>query len=189
MELYDRVKVEKETVQARQMFVREIPKMFGYVAFFYVLLGAGIPWRMETSRDVIWDAAQISLLFGLSTGAIALAVGGVLMSMYLLRKAPYTAFSPGASLTLVWSFRLFGFIGVPLAVFDVFRIILPATGNIGVKFFQDWWMWLLLVSCIAGWFAGRSVGGLIGLLAIWVSGRKILKINLTQRDIDEQRKV
>jgi hypothetical protein len=97
------------------------------------------------------------------------------MSIYLLKKAPYTDFNPGASLTMIWSFRIAGVLGVPLALWDIFYIILPAIGDPGTQFIQDWWLWLLLIGGVAGWFAGRSVGGLIGLSAIWLSGSKILK--------------
>ena len=116
MDIYDRTAVEKDTVQARRMFIREVPKMFSYVAFFYGMLGAGIPWRMDATSDLIWSSVKASLLFGLSTGAIVLSLGAVLMSMYLLRKAPYTDFGPSASLTMIWSFRLFGVVGVPLTL-------------------------------------------------------------------------
>jgi hypothetical protein len=139
------------------------------------MLGAGIPWRLEATGDTIWSSAKASLLFGLSTGIIVLAVGTVLMSKYLLRKAPYLDFGPSASVTMVWSFRLFGIGGVPLALWNVFRVVLPITGSLGEKFAQDWWMWLLLVGGVAGLFAGRSIGGLIALLSIWLSGRKILR--------------
>lgn len=175
MNLYDKEKVDKETAQSRAMFFRELPKMFGYLLFFYAILGIGIPWRMGATRDVILNSVKASLIFGSTSGGIMLIAGAVIMSIYTLRKALYADFCPAASLTMVWSFRLFGVVGVPLAFWDVFRVILPATGSIGEKFIQDWWMWLLLVGGIAGWFAGRSVGGLIALLAIWLSGRKILK--------------
>ena len=111
----------------------------------------------------------------MGTGVIVLDAGALLMSMYLLRRAPYTDFSPAASFTVMWSFRLWGIIGVPLALWDVLRVVLPATGSSGEKIGQDWWLWLLLLSGLVGWFAGRAVGGLIAMLTIWISDRIILK--------------
>ena len=175
MDIYDQAKVEKETAEARHMFVREFPKMFGYVAIFYGLMGAGIPWRLNATKYIIWSSAKASILFGLSSAAILLVVGAVPMSIYLLRKAPYVDFGPGASLTMVWSFRLFRVVGLPLAFWDIFRVVLPATGSIGADFVRNWWMLVLLVGGIAGWFAGQSIGGLVALLSIWLSGRNILR--------------
>ncbi|MBW1920869.1 MAG: hypothetical protein JRG77_05470 [Deltaproteobacteria bacterium] len=175
MTYYDKDKVEKDTAQSRGMFIKELPKMFGYLLFFYAILGFGIPWRMELPRDVMWSSTKASLFFGATQGGIMLVVGAILMSSYALRKAPYTDFGPASSLTMLWSFRVFAVVGVPLALWNVFHVVLPTVGSAGEKFAQDWWMWLLLVGEVAGWFSGRSVGGLIGLLAIWLSGRRLLK--------------
>lgn len=172
---YDKTQVEKDTFQSRGMFFRELPKMFGYILFFYAMLGFGIPWRMELPREVMWHSAKASLTFGAMQGGIILVVGALLMSALALRKAPYSDFGPAASWTMLWSFRVFAVVGVPLALWDVYRVVLPTVGSAGDKFVQDWWMWLLLLTIIAGWYSGRSIGGLIGLLAIWLAGRRILK--------------
>ena len=172
--VYDPDDVAKETAQARGMFVRELPKMFGYILFFYAMLGFGIPWRMELPRAEMWNSAKPSLIFGAIQGGILLCFGTCLMSIYALRRAPYTDFGPAASLTMLWSFRIFAAVGIPLAYWDIFRVILPPLGGVGEKFAHEWWMWLLLFGGVAGWFSGQSVGGLIGLLAIWVSGRRVL---------------
>src|SRR6185503_3248726 len=140
MGFYDRATIEKETALAHRMLVREAPKMFGYVALFYGVLGVGIPLRIEATRDVIWSSAKASLLFGLSTGAILLAAGTLIMSMYLLRKAPYADFGPSSSLTMVWSFRIFGVAGLPLAFWDLFGVVIPTVGDMAESFIQDWWL-------------------------------------------------
>jgi len=175
MTYYDKDQVEKDTAQSRGMFFKELPKMFGYLLFFYAMLGFGIPWRMELPREVIWNSAKVSLTFGVMLGGITLLVGALLMSSLTLRKAPYTDFGPAASWTMLWSLRVFAVVGIPLALWDVYQVILPSVGSAGEKFVQDWWMWLLLITLIAGWFSGRSIGGLIGLLAIWLAGRNLLK--------------
>jgi len=174
MDLNNRTEVEKDTAQVQSMLPREIPKMLGYVVFFYGILGVGIPWRADATKNVIWSSVKASVLFGLISGIILLAVGAMVMSMYLTRKAYYVGFSPGASQTMILSFRIFGFVGVPLALWDIFKVIFPIIGSEGENLVHDWLIWLLLIGGLAGWFAGRSVGGLIGLLAIRSSGRKIL---------------
>ena len=171
----DKDQVETESAQSRGMFFKELPKMLGCWFLFYATLGLGIPWRMGLSREVIWNSAKASLLFAVTPGGVLLAVGAILMHFYALRKARYTDFGPASSLTMLWSFRVSGVVGVPLALWDVFRVVLPVVGSAGEKFAQDWWMWLILVGGVAGWFSGRSIGGLIGFLAIWTSGRKLMK--------------
>jgi uncharacterized Tic20 family protein len=175
MSLYDAEKVRADTAQARRMCYREFPKMFGYLLFFYGLLGSGIPWRMSAARDVVLRATKASLFFGVASGVILLFIGTVIMSIYLVQKAPYTDFSPAASLTMLWSFRVFGIVGVPLALWDVFRVVLPVTGSIGATYAEDWWLLLIVFGVIAGFFGGRAIGGLIALQAIWLCGNKILK--------------
>jgi len=174
MEFYNRDKVTKEIGEAGAMFARELPKMFGYILLFYAMLGFGIPWRMQVPREEIWNSTKASLIFGAIQGGIILIVGAICMNIYALRKAPYTDFGPASSLTLLWSFRVFGVVGIPLAFWDIFRVVLPVLGVGGEKFAHDWWMWLLLVGGVCGWFSGRSVGGLIGLLAIWLAGKRLL---------------
>jgi hypothetical protein len=175
MNYYNKDQLEKDTAQSRGMFFKEIPKMFGYLLFFYALLGFGIPWRMELPREVMWNSAKASVIFGATQGGIMLAVGAIFMSVYALRKATYTDFGPASSLTMRRSFLVFGVVGVPMALWDVFRVLLPEAGSAGERFAQDWWIWLLLVGGVAGWFSGRAIGGLIGLLSIWLSGRQLLR--------------
>jgi len=166
------VQLEDDSTKARGMFLKEFRKMFGYWIFFYAMLGLGIAWRMELPRELIWRSTAASLFFGVPLGGVMLVLGAIIMRRYALRKAVYVDFGPAASLTLVWSFRIFSFIGLPLALWDIFRVIVPITGHAGETFVQGWWMWLLLVGGIAGWFSGRALGGLIGLLAIWIAGRQ-----------------
>lgn len=172
---YDRAKVEHDRTESRGMLLRESPKMFAFWLFFYAAMGLAIPWRMELSRHVIWNTVKASVLFGTSCGLVLLVVGAIFMRAYALHKAPYTDFGPAASLTMVLSFRLYGAIGIALALWNVSRIILPALGSAGEQLVRDWWMWLLMLGGVAGWFSGRSLGGLVGLLAIWWSGSTILK--------------
>ena len=172
---YGRDQIERDRANARRMFFRELPQMFGYWLLFYAMLGFGIPWRMELPREVMWRCARASLLFAAPVGGVLLVLGALLMRRYALRKAPFTDFGPAASLTLGWSFRLFGFVGVPPALWAIFRVILPAAGPSSEAFVHEWWMWLVLTGGIAGWFSGRSLGAVIGLLAIWTSSRTLLE--------------
>jgi len=75
MNYYDKDSVEKDTAQSRGMFFKELPRICGYVLFFYGMLGFGLPWRMEVSREVMWDTARVSLIFGATQGGIILVVG------------------------------------------------------------------------------------------------------------------
>ena len=108
----DKDQVETESAQSRGMFFKELPKMLGCWFLFYATLGLGIPWRMGLSREVIWNSAKASLLFAVTPGGVLLAVGAILMHIYALRKARYTGFGPASSLTMLWSFRVSGVVGV-----------------------------------------------------------------------------
>jgi hypothetical protein len=172
--MYDRGKLQSDTRDAGRMFLRETPRMLGYVVVFYGLLGIGIPWRLHAAREVIWNSTKASLVFGLSAAGICLAAGAILMSGYLLRRAPYTDFGPAASLTMARSIRLFGLAGVPIALWGIFSVAVPAAGPRAHELVHNWWMWLVTVGVVAGWFSGGSVGGLVGLLSIWISGRVLI---------------
>lgn len=174
VDVYDQVEVEKGMEEARRMLSRELPQMLGYFTFFYAAIGAGIPLRAEVPKAVLWSSVKASLLFGWLAAAAILLVGTWIMKAYLLSKARYTDFAPAASQALAASFRIFGVVGLPLAFWDIFRIVLPALGQPGADLVQSWWLWLVLIGAVAGWFSGRSLGGLVGLLAIWLSGRQIL---------------
>lgn len=175
MSLYARTEVENDTVQAKRMFKRELPKIVGYLALVYMAIGAAVPLRLKAPGTAVWSLARESAVFGLGTAGILLLIGAVFMRNYLLRKAPYTDFGPAASRTMIWSFRLFGAIGVPTMFFNLIQVILPASGPAGHDLFREWWILLLLVCGMTGWMTGRSLGGLVALLAIWTSGVHVLR--------------
>jgi len=164
--------IQENILMKRKMLLKETPQMFGYLMLFYCAIGIGIPARLGVSKDIIFQSAKSSLIFGIVSGIILLVVGIILLTPYSIMKSRLIGFQQASSLTLIAGFRLGGICGVPLALWDVFKIILPiSTIDQSAKTqAENWTLWIIIAALIAGWFAGKAIGGIIGLLSGLING-------------------
>lgn len=171
--------METRVRKARAFFWRKAPELLAYICFFYTLLGGGVAWRMGATNAVIVSSTISSLVFGLGTSVACLFLGALILRIFMVRKALYTDLESAASITMLWSIRLFSILGIPAAIFNVFQVVFPLvdqSADIDARIFvEDWRWWLFPFAGATGWFAGRSLGVLVGLLSVWRSTRALLR--------------
>jgi len=164
--------IQENILMKRKMLLKETPQMLGYLMLFYGVISIGIPARLGASKEIIFESAKSSLAFGIISGVMLLVVGTILLTPYSIMKTKVIGFQKASSLTLIAGFRLGGICGIPLALWDVYKIILPiSTINQSAKDqAENWILWIIVAALIAGWFAGKAIGGIIGLLSGLING-------------------